>query len=147
MNLKESKRRLLNRKEGFTLIEIMLVIALIVILVGIGVINADKILGDNSEALTEVKIEGFKTPLFNYRMHMGSYPSTEEGLQALLQKPASDRGRWKGPYLDGKDAILDAWNTEFRYRYPSTNNPGSYDLYSLGADKVESEDDIVNWEK
>lgn len=147
MTIKESKRSLGNLKQGFTLIEMMLVIALIVLLVGVAVFNARSIFGQNQSALTKVKIDAFKTPLFNYRMNLGSYPTTDEGLKALLYRPASDRGgKWKGPYIESKENLIDPWQMELKYRFPGTKNPGGYDLYSLGPDKVESEDDIGNWE-
>lgn len=135
-----------SNKRGFTLIEIMLVIGLMVLLFGLVVANVDKIFGENQEQLVAFKVkESFKTPLTSYRIHMGSFPSTQQGLQALLTKPENDRGRWKGPYLDGADALIDPWGGTLQYRYPGTNNTSSYDLFSLGADGTESGDDITNW--
>ncbi|MDQ8202959.1 type II secretion system major pseudopilin GspG [Pelagicoccus sp. SDUM812003] len=135
-----------NRKAGFTLVEMLLVIGLIVILAGVAILNVDTIFGDNAAKLTAFKVrESFKTPLFKYRMDTGNYPTTDQGLQALLQKPSNVSGKWSGPYIEGKDDLVDAWGNELKYRYPSSNNPGSYDLYSLGPDGVESEDDIRNW--
>lgn len=135
-----------NKKAGFTLVEMLLVIGLIVLLAGLVIVNVDNIFGDQQAKLTHFKVnEAFKTPLFKYRMDMGSYPSTDQGLKALLQKPSNDSGKWRGPYVDKAEDIVDPWGNELKYRYPSTNNPGSYDLYSLGPDGSESGDDIRNW--
>lgn len=135
-----------NKKAGFTLVEMLLVIGLIVLLAGLVIVNVDNIFGDQQAKMTHFKVnEAFKTPLFKYRMDMGSYPTTDQGLKALLQKPSNDSGKWRGPYVDKSEDIVDPWGNELKYRYPSTNNPGSYDLYSLGPDGSESGDDIRNW--
>ncbi|MDQ8187347.1 type II secretion system major pseudopilin GspG [Pelagicoccus sp. SDUM812002] len=136
------------RKSGFTLMEILLVLGLIGLLVSVVVVNAGSIFGDQKEKLTRMKIkDSMSVPLFKYMTDTGSYPTTEQGLQALLTKPSSDRGRWRGPYVESQDSLLDAWQRDFKYRFPGSKNPGSYDLYSLGADGVESGDDIGNWKQ
>lgn len=134
------------RKAGFTLIEMILVIALIALLAGVAVGRVDKIFGNSEIKLTKLRVSSsFKTPLMTYRIDMGGFPTTEEGLKALLEKPATDRGNWKGPYIDGPEALLDGWQSPLQYRYPGTHNADSYDLYSYGPDKKESGDDITNW--
>lgn len=141
------RRELRANKAGFTLVEMLLVIGLIALLAGVVVFNAGNIFGTQQEQLMEFKVkESFKTPLFKYKMDTGNFPTTEAGLNALLNKPSNDRGRWRGPYIDGPDDLEDAWGNTFQYRFPGTKNPGGYDLYSLGPDGVESEDDIGNWE-
>ncbi len=147
MKKMNTERRALSGKEGFTLVEMILVIGLIVMLASLVIFNVDSIFGGNQEEIARHKVNvSFSTPLTTYKMHMGTYPSTEEGLIALLQAPESDRGRWKGPYITKKDDLLDPWQSELKYRYPGTRNQRGYDLYSLGPDKVESADDIGNWE-
>jgi general secretion pathway protein G len=74
-----------------------------------------------------------------YELDYGSFPSSAEGLDALLVKPSG----WGGSYLEKMP--LDPWGREYKYRYPG-NHKEEYDLYSLGADGVESNDDITNWE-
>ncbi len=126
--------------------EILLVLGLIGLLVSVVVIKADSIFGDQKVNLTEMKIKNsLSAPLFKYMTDTGSYPTTEQGLSALLSKPAGDRGRWRGPYVKDEEALLDAWQRDFKYRYPGTGNVGGYDLYSLGPDGTESGDDIKNW--
>ncbi|EDY83693.1 general secretion pathway protein G [Verrucomicrobiia bacterium DG1235] len=134
------------KKSGFTLIEMLLVLALLGMLVGFAVMKSDQIFGGNQVAITEMKVkESFSVPLFKYRADTGNYPTTQQGIKALLQKPGDDRGRWKGPYVNKPDDLIDFWGNELKYRFPGTKNVGSYDLYSLGPDGVESGDDIGNW--
>jgi len=126
----------------------MLAIGLMALLATVVITNVDNILGTQQEGITRVKVnDSFKTPLTSYRVHMGSYPTTEEGLQALLTRPASDtRGRWQGAYIDSEEDLFDPWGMPLQYRYPGIKNPSKYDLYSFGPDKKESEDDIGNWD-
>lgn len=143
MNTKNSLR---GRKSGFTLIEILLVLGLIGLLVSVVVINAGSIFGNQQESMTELKVkESLTTPLFSFKSDMGNYPTTEQGLKALVVKPANDRGRWRGPYVKDEESLRDAWQNELKYRFPGVKNPGGYDLYSLGPDGTESGDDIGNW--
>ncbi|OUW17283.1 MAG: type II secretion system protein GspG [Opitutales bacterium TMED158] len=145
METKRNRNRYASRR-GFTLIEIMLVIGLMVLLFGLVVANVDKIFGDNQAQLVSFKVkESFKTPLTSYRIHMGSFPTTQQGLKALLTRPENDRGRWKGPYIESPEDLVDPWGRELQYRYPGTQNPSAYDLFSLGEDGTESGDDITNW--
>lgn len=134
------------KKSGFTLIEILLVLALLSMLVGFAVFKGGSIFTDSQADIVSMKVkEAFKVPLFKYRTDTGNFPTSEQGLKALLQKPSNDRGRWRGPYIEGPDNLIDEWGNEFRYRFPGTKNTSGYDLYSLGADGKESEDDIGNW--
>jgi general secretion pathway protein G len=81
-----------------------------------------------------------------YELDNGNYPSSEQGLEALIVKPSSNPIplNWKGPYLEKKP--LDPWKNPYQYKCPGTHNSSGYDLYSLGKDGVESNDDIKNWE-
>ncbi len=140
------KNNFRGKKSGFTLMEILLVLGLIGLLVSVVVVNAGSIFGDQKVKMTEMKIKNtLSAPLFKYMTDTGSYPTSEQGLSALLTKPGNDRGRWRGPYVEGGESLLDAWQRDFKYRFPGTGNTGGYDLYSLGADGVESGDDIKNW--
>jgi len=145
MNRKRQRRL---ARAGFTLFEMLIVIALIALLAGVAITNVDKIFGQNQETIARIFVnDTMKAPLTSYRIHMGSYPTTAQGLQALLTPPEGSSGKWKGPYLDtpGNKLPEDPWGRPYQYRYPGTKNPDRYDLFSLGPDGVESDDDIGNW--
>ena len=133
-------------RAGMTLIEILIVLILISLLAGTVIFNVTKTLEGNTESITKLFVnETVKVPLVTYRIHMGSYPTTEEGLQALITPPASKADRWKGPYIENRTVPLDPWNNPYQYRFPGTKNPDKYDLWSWGPDGRESADDIGNW--
>lgn len=87
-----------------------------------------------------------KVPLFSYKMHMGDYPSTQEGLQALVVAPANKADRWRGPYIESDKIPEDPWKEPYHYAYPGTHNKDGYDLWSAGPDgQSGTDDDIGNW--
>ncbi len=87
--------------------------------------------------------ESFKTPLHSYKIHVGRFPTSIEGLKALVVNSGIDG--WQGPYVEAETNLSDPWGRPFRYRFPGIHNITSYDLYSLGEDGIESDDDITNW--
>lgn len=146
MNSTLPRRR--GRRSAFTLFEMLIVIALIALLAGVAIVNIDKIFGSNQESIARTFVtSAIKGPMTAYRVNMGGYPSTAQGLQALLTPPEGSTGRWKGPYLDttGNKIPTDPWGNPYQYRYPGTKNTDRYDLFSFGPDGVESADDIGNW--
>lgn len=144
MNMINQSLVLKNRRQaGFSLIEILIVLALIAAIIGLLVTNLDKILGSSKEKVAQAFIVGLDTPLMAYRLDIGNYPSTDEGLNALMRAPAGKEKRWKGPYL--KKLAEDPWNNPYQYRFPGVKNPGSYDVWSFGPSGVENENMIGNW--
>lgn len=130
---------------AFTLIEIVLVVMIIGILAAAIVPRLTGRIDTARESVARTDIDlTIPTGLKLYDLDNGAYPTTEEGLDALLMAAASARN-WKGPYLDIK--LQDPWGREYRYRCPGVHPPLRYDLSSLGRDGIESEDDIVNWEE
>jgi len=133
-------------QRGFTLIELMLVVVILSALVAM---VAPRLAGRSEEArrgVAEADIKGnLVLALKLYEVDNGRYPTTEQGLAALVEKPTSPPmpKNWKGPYLEQEP--LDPWKRLYRYRYPGSHPPRDYDLYSLGADGEESDDDINNW--
>lgn len=134
---------------AFTLLEILVVLAIIGLLVGVLVSNTDKIFGRSQAAVAGIFVrESVKIPLVSYRRDVGDYPSTAEGMQALVTAPSSRADRWQGPYLEAPGGRLptDPWGEPYLYRYPGTKNSGSYDIYSKGPDhQPDTADDIGNW--
>lgn len=136
----------INRSEkGFSLIEILIVIALIGTLAGILIANLDNVLGGGQEDVARLFVEqSLEAPLLRYKLQMNGYPTTEQGLKALLKAPANAGSRWKGPYI--KEEAIDPWGQPYQYRSPGVHNPTTYDVWSWGPDKKEGGgDDIGNW--
>ena len=135
----------MRNKKGFTLIELMLVVIIIGVLVSMVV---PRLVGRSEEARIAAGRadinSNISVALDLYELDNGRYPSTEEGLGALLAKPGSSI-KWKGPYL--KREPMDPWGRKYIYRSPGEHNT-DYDLYSYGPDGVEAGgDDVVNWEE
>ncbi len=134
---------------AFTLLEILVVLAIIGLLVGVLVTNTDKIFGRSQSAVAGIFVRSsVGVPLLGYRRDLGDYPSTQEGLQALVAAPSARAEVWRGPYLEAPGGKLptDPWGEPYQYRYPGTKNSSGYDVYSKGPDKQpDTGDDIGNW--
>ena len=133
--------------EAFTLLEILVVLAIIGMLVGLAVTNIGNIFSSSEKDITKLFVnQSMQAPLSVYRIHMGDYPTTAEGLQALITPPANRADRWRGPYLQENKLPTDRWGEPYQYRYPGVKNKNGYDLWSKGPDKTDgTEDDIGNW--
>ncbi len=133
--------------KGFTMIEIMLVVIIIGILAAMVLPNLSGRSDQARIAAAKADIEAnLSSALDLYELDNGSYPTSEQGLKALLENPSSDEeSKWKGPYLKKKKIPLDPWGQEYVYESPGTHNTKEYDLSSLGKDGVEGKDDITNW--
>lgn len=143
--VQRSARRL---RRGFTLLEILVVLAIIGLLAGLAITRVDTLFGGAQVQTAQLAVnQSLKTPLMTYRFQVGSFPTTAEGLQALVSAPASAAGRWQGPYVDAGKALVDPWGEPYQYAFPGKRNTTSYDLWSKGPDKQsETADDVGNWE-
>ena len=132
---------------GFTLIELMVVLVIIGVLAGLVGPQVIKYLGGANTKTAKLQIEDFSTALDAFRLDMGRYPTTNEGLQTLVIQP-SGANRWNGPYLRKNTVPKDPWGNDYQYRAPGQH--GAFDLYSLGADGAEGGDgenqDVVSWQ-
>ncbi len=137
-----------NRKEtGFTLLELLVVLGIIAMLAGIVGPQVMKHMGESKVKAARVQIEDLSATLDMYKLDLGNYPTTEEGLKALIESPDSAK-RWNGPYLQKSKIPLDPWQNEYKYVFPGEH--GKFDLISLGADAREGgegeDKDINSWE-
>jgi general secretion pathway protein G len=138
-------------KKGFTLIELMVVIVILTILAAL---IAPRIMGRPDEARqakARIQIESLETALKLYKLDNGKYPSTEQGLKALVELPVTEPPlkNWReGGYLEKGRVPMDPWDNEFVYLSPGAH--GEYDLSSLAADGAEGgegkDKDINSWE-
>jgi general secretion pathway protein G len=134
-------------QRGFTLIEIMVVMAIIAMLAAM---VGPRLIRQQEKAAVkaaQAQVERLGTALDTFRLDMGRYPSTQEGLAALMQPPSNSQ-RWDGPYLN-KNVPVDPWENPYQYRSPGgAGRP--YDLFSFGADGAPGGEgdgrDINNWE-
>lgn len=140
-----------HHQTGFTLIEMVAVIAIIALLAAFIVPNVVSQLDSAKVTTAQANIKTIGNALKMYRNDNGHYPTTEQGLQALLSKPtiAPVPNNWKtGGYLEDATTLKDPWKRDFVYLIPSTHG-GQFDLFSYGADGepngVDSDADIGNW--
>ena len=145
-------RRLRERGVGFTLIEIVVVVIILGLLVGLVGPEIVGRVGQSRVETARAQIEMLATQLDLYRLDNGTYPTTEQGLDALWEKPTSAPvpSNWRGPY-SRKPIPLDPWGQTYVYRYPGVENPAGYDLASHGADRQTGGEgeaaDIKSWDR
>ena len=134
------------RLRGFTLIELLVVLVILGLLAGLVGPQVIKYLGGANTKVAKLQIEDFSTALDAFRLDMGRYPTTSEGLQALVVQP-SNATRWNGPYLRKNTLPKDPWGNDYQYRSPGQH--GAFDLHSLGADNADGGEgenqDVVSW--
>ncbi len=130
---------------GFTLIELLIVMIILGLLAALVAPRMFGKIGSSKQKTAKAQISLFETALDTYRLDMGKYPPTEQGLLALRVKP-SDNDNWDGPYLS-KEIPNDPWKHPYEYRYPGEH--GDYDIISYGADGQPGGDDedtdVVSW--
>ena len=120
---------------GFTLIELLVVIIVIGLLAGLVGPQILRHVSDASVTTARAQLELFDVALESYRLDNGRFPTTEQGLAALRERPTRGpaAAAWRGPYVK-KPIPMDPWGNPYVYRSPGTRNPGGYDLSSLGRD-------------
>lgn len=146
MNLQRSKHRK-HPSAGFTLIELLVVLVILGLLASVTGPRVMKYLGDSKTKTSRLQVEDFAAAVDLYHLDIGRYPSTEQGLQALVEQPGGV-DTWNGPYLKKRNIPKDPWGYDYHYEYPSDN--GEYALFSLGSDNSQGGEgeaqDINGWE-
>ena len=147
------RRKSVRKRQAFTLIELLLVAGILALLAAFAI---PRLMGQAEKARTKLAEAaiGRNGPIAKaldaYRWDMGQYPSTDDGLKALLQpKSRVDDERYGGPYLEN-DKVEDPWGSEFEYRSPGEFHEDGFDLWSPGPDRKnddgkEGSDDVKNW--
>jgi general secretion pathway protein G len=142
-------QRLGDRRQGFTLIEILVVIVVIAILATLVAPNIFQHVGAAKSATAKSQIEMLGAALDAYRLDNGAYPTSQQGLEALWTTPTVDPpANWRGPYRR-KPVPVDPWGRPYMYAFPGQQNPAAYDLLTYGLDGQPGGDgenaDIVSW--
>jgi general secretion pathway protein G len=132
---------------GYSLIELLIVLAIIGLIAGLVGPRVLGYLETSKVKSTRLQIDNFGKALDLYFLDVGRYPSTAEGLDALVRKPGT-AANWAGPYLKGEKVPADPWGSRYNYRSPGEH--GKYDLYSFGADGRDggtgTDADITSWD-
>ena len=135
------------RQEGFTLLELLVVLAIMGLLAAIIAPQVLRYLGSSRTQAARTQIQNITAALDLYKLDVGHFPTVQEGLSALVTAPASEPG-WNGPYLRKKKVPADPWNNP--YHYVSPGEHGKFDLFTLGADNSEGgegeDQDVASWE-
>ena len=123
-----------SKQQGFTLLEIMIVVGIIVILLGLAISKIGNPTGFAKQTAVRADVQAIGTQLQLYESMNGFYPTTEQGLQALVTQASTDPRptRW---YPLFKQVPKDPWGSDYVYRCPGQKHPDSYDLYSAGPDR------------
>ena len=131
---------------GFTLLELMVVLLILAMLASIATPQVLKHLGKAKSQTAQIQIDALSASLDYYKIDLGHFPSQEQGLQALVQKPDNEP-KWDGPYIKKQASLIDPWGHSYLYKLPGAH--GAYDLYTYGADGKEGGDgedrDLGNW--
>lgn len=134
-----------NLVRGFTLLELLVVMVIIGLLAAYVGPKYFSQVGKSEVKMAQAQIDSLEKALHQYRLDVGSYPTTEQGLNALMTRPGNEP-KWQGPYL-GKMPPPDPWGRPYQYKYPGER--AEFDLFSLGKDGqpggTGEAADITNW--
>ncbi len=142
----ERRRDAARSDAGFTLIELLVVLVILGLLAALAGPRVISYLGGAKADTARLQVQNFKSSLDLYRLDTGSYPTSQQGLGALLRNPGNVAG-WKGPYIDSPTLPNDPWGNPYIFRSPGEH--GAYDLYTLGSDNAPGGSgeaaDVTSW--
>jgi len=121
-------------RQGFTLLELMVVLLILAMLATIAAPRVIKYVTKAKTQSAKIQVDALGAAVDAFHLDVGRFPTTEEGLQALVDKP-TDAECWDGPYLKKRESLIDPWRHAYRYRRPGRH--GDFDVFSLGADDQE----------
>lgn len=143
------RRSLLRRSRGMTLIEIMVVLTLLGIVMTVLAVNVMGRLEEGKVDAVKLQMKNLETGLLNFKLKYQRYPTSAEGLQALVNPPPMKNGRSPGAFVDQESLLVDPWGQPLQYTTPGSGNH-EYEITSLGSDGQQGGDgtgaDISNWE-
>ncbi len=131
---------------GLTLVELLVVMVILVLVAGLVAPRVIGYLGSSKTKTAKVQIESLRSALELYKLDVGRYPTSQEGLSVLVKKP-DNATIWNGPYLTKTSVPEDPWGVPYHYRQPGQH--GTFDIYTLGSDQREGGDkeasDVGSW--
>jgi general secretion pathway protein G len=134
------------KDDGFTLVEMLVVLGIIALLMALVAPQVMKYLGSAKSQTAAAQLKNIESAIELYYLDIGEYPSAEQGIAALSVQPAG-LASWRGPYIKQKNGLRDPWGKDYTYRIPGEH--GAFDLFSLGKDGAEGGEgeskDLVNW--
>ena len=145
--------RLIHRRGGFTLVELIVVMVILVLLAGTVTVVVINRVEDGKRTRARMDVAAMEQAVDLYYMDAGNYPSSQQGLEALVDEPTSPPipAKWNGPYIKGSRVPVDPWGSDYIYDYPGTNNSDSFDIFSMGPDRADggtgNDMDIGNWDE
>ena len=120
--------------DGFTLLELMVVLLILALIASIAAPQVTKHLRKAKLETAKIQVDALGAAVDSFSIDNGRYPTNEESLKALVEKPAG-LPAWDGPYIKKKESLIDPWGEPYKYRIPG--KAGDYEVYSLGSDKKE----------
>lgn len=137
------------QRRAFTLLELLVVLGILALLITLVAPRVVNQLGQSRPVVTKTQIQNTVVALEQFRIDVGRYPTNEEGLQALIDRPQGLE-KWNGPYLSRRSLPQDGWGNALRYRTPASEGGFGFEVYSLGADNQEGGEgenaDIFSWQ-